>query len=796
MKERGIYLLLGLFFASLVGLWLLEYARVPTLVERDRKGGRVLHELLDLKPDDLRKIEILGGEDGPMVFERREGNRWQMTAPKDAAADPSKVETLAYNLKELSRRPESANLAGDPSQYGLAPPERTVKLWGPATDAPLASLDVGLASLDRRYVRPSGTSGVQVVDARGLDLLRLPAGRWRDHEIFRVPSFEVETLKLSGGWRDLTIRRRRDAWHLVEPVRLPAAEAKVDGLVADLGSLRVVDDTGFVADDVPSGELDRYGLKTPALTVTIESAARGDRRKAPQVVLVGKPVEGKDDKVYAMRGDQDDVVMVDRRFLKDLKPDANAFRSPKVADISVPRVVRVGVEVADGASTEAVRMGNDWAITAPIVARGDRQAIQDFLKGLDQLQTSIYLGPSYLAASGLEKPSMILRVWQARDPRDPTTASALSDPKGDPTLVLKIGRHDAARKAIYARIEGDPTILALPDTAESFLPRNPLAFRDRQVLAVESGQVERIKLAGPGRKVTLNAPVFRVKKQNLGLAPFGWWMIEPVDAPADATSIGKLLHLLGTLRAEALVTETPGPLAKFGLDSPALTVTWSTPPGFSMVEKPRTVDRSPGTVDFENHSLKVGAPLPDRPTVRYAQLSDDPLVFTLGPEALAVLDQEFRDHRVFSIVPDRVREVRLEWPDRDVPVVATLDPSTRRWSLDPGSDAPGFDPNTLNALLAEASKLKTTRYFQHLGDFPRGTGLDPARLTIRLGMDDGSPARTLRIGARAGPGPGQAYASTDLGPGGAIFLLPEAPFAGLLRAPRRSGDLPENVFAP
>lgn len=794
MKERGIYLLLGLFFASLVGLWSLEYARVPTLVERDRKGGRVLHGLLDLKPDDLRKIEILGGEDGLMVFERREGNRWQMTAPKDAAADPSKVETLAYNLKELSRRPESANLAGDPGQHGLAPPERIVKLWGPATDAPLASLDIGLASLDRRYVRPSGTSEVQAVDARGLDLLRLPAGRWRDHEIFRVPSFEVDALKLSGGGHDLAMRRRREAWHVVEPVRLLAAEAKVDGLVADLGSLRVVDDTGFVADDVPSGELDRFGLKTPALTVTIESAARGDRRRAPQVLLVGKPVEGQDDKVYAMRGDQDDVVMVDRRFLKDLKPDVNNFRSPKVADISVPRVARVGVEVADGASTEAVRMGNDWAISAPVVARGDRQAVQDFLKGLDQLQTSIYLGPSYLAASGLEKPSMTLRIWQARDPRDPT-ASATSDPKGDLALVLKIGRRDAARKSIYAQIEGDSTILALPDTAESFLPRNPLAFRDRQVLAVESDQVERLKLIGPGRKVTLNAPVFRVKKQNLGLAPFGWWMVEPVDAPADATSVGKLLHLLGTLRAEALVTETPGPLARYGLDTPALTVTWSTSPGFSMVEKPRLVDRVFGTVDFENHSLKVGATLPDRPNFRYAQLSDDPLVFTLGPEALAVLDQEFRDHRVFSIVPDRVREVRLEWPDRGAPVVSTLDPSTRQWSVDPGSDAPGFDPNMLNALLAEASKLKTTRYFQHLGDFPQGTGFEPARLTIRLAMDDGSPARMLRIGARAGQGPGQAYASTDLGLGGAVFLLPEAPFAGVLRAPRRSGDLPDNVFA-
>jgi Domain of unknown function (DUF4340) len=788
MKDRGTYLLLVLFFAGLGGLWYADFSRVPTRSEIAQRSNRVLPSLIDTKPDDLQKVEILGG-DQPLIFERRDGNRWQMTAPMDVAADPSKVETLAYNLKELSRRPDSATLEPDLSRYGLDHPERTIKLWGSATDAPLATLEIGRASLDRRYVRAGGSDGVEVVDARGLDLLRLPPVRWRDHELFRVPSFEVDAVNLSSGGRDLKLRRGRGAWHVVEPIRLLASDARVDGLIADLGSLRVLDDSRFFANDVKPADLDRYGLKTPALTIEVDSA-RVDRRRGSHVLHVGKSVEGKEGLIYAKRGDQDDVVIVDQRVLKDLRPEPNSFRSPKVADITPARVIRIGVEEGDGGTIEAARYGNDWAIVAPSTARGDRQAIQEFLKSLDQLQTGIYLNPRELADSGLDKPTLRLKVWHAPDRREPG-ASASSDQKGDLAMNLRIGHRDAARKVIYAQIEGDPTILALPDTANAFLPRNPLAFRDRQVLAVDVDPIEQIKFVGASRKVTLNAPVFKVGKQNMGLAPTNWWMVEPIQVLADAPSVGQLLRLLGNLRAESLVTEKPENLDKYGLKTPVLTVTWSATAGFSMVAKP---SKTPGSIAMEDHSLLVGAPLPDKPSVRYAKLDDYPLIFTLGQDVLGTLDSEWRDHQVFAFDPTQVRKVHLGWPDRDLSLIAAAGTSARGWVLDLEQDAPDFDPASIGPLVLAASKLTTNRFAQYLGDFPRGVDLEPARLAIRFDLDDGSPPRLLKIGVPAGNG--QVFATTEAGGKGPIFYLPEAPFAPLMKAPRHKGDLPDNVFAP
>jgi hypothetical protein len=789
MKNRSTYALLMLFFAGLVGLWVADFAQVPTRKARERMSNRVLHELTETKPDDLRQVEILGGTE-PIVFQRRDGNRWQMTSPMDVAADPSMVETLAYNLKELSRKPEAATLEGDPTRYGLAPPERTIRLWGTSTAEPLASLDVGKTSVNRRYVRATGSEGVEVVDARLLDLLKLPAERWRDHELFRVPSFEVDAVSISALGKSLKLRRGRDAWRVVEPIHALAIEARVDGMIADLGSLRVLDDTRFVANDVRGDALDRYGLKTPALTIEID-AGRGNRKREPQVLHVGKPVEGKEGQVYARRGDQDDVVAVDTRVLKDLSTDPRAFRSPKVADIQVARVARIEVERPGGDGFEVVRSGNDWTIVRPSPTRADRESIQNFLKSLDQLQTSSYPTPEAVPDPGLDDTALILKVWQARDPRDPI-ATASKDPRGDLAMSLRVGRRDAARKSIYARIEGDPTILALPESAGDFLPRDSLAFRDRQILAEASHQIERIKLVGPNRKVTLNAPI--IKLDPFYNAPFGWWMVEPIDALADAPSVGRLLKLLSNLRAESLVAEKPDALDKHGLKSPALAVTWSYLPRSSMLRQGPGFDPSPGTVAYEDHTLLVGARVPGRPEVRYARLADRPLIFTLGQDVLGVLDSEWRDHRVLAFDPKHVRHVRLDWPDRSVSLASVPEGKDRKWSFAGPTDAPEFNPSQMTPFLQLASNLSTPRFVQYLGDFPGQWGLTPPRLSIRFDLDDGSPPRFLKLGIPAGPG--QILATAEAESKGPVFLVPASQFAAWTRPPRRHDDLPEDVFAP
>ena len=783
MKTRGTYALLALFFAGLIGLWAANLAQIPTRAILERTSHRILAGLVDTKPDDLRKVEILGGED-PLVFERGEGNHWQMTSPMDVAADPSKVETLAYNLKELTRRPDAATLDGDPAKFGMAPPERIIRLWGTATDAPIASLDVGKVSLDRRYVRATGAEGVEVVDAKGLDLLKLPPTRWRDHEIFRVPSFEVDAIRISAGGEDLKFGRTRKGWHILAPYKVPAAEARVDALIADLGSLRVLDDSRFVADDVPIADLGRYGLKDPVLTIEVD-AGRVVRRPTKQVLRVGKPVEGKEGQVYVLREGQDDVLAVESRVLKDLRPDPISYRSPKVADINVARVIRIEVEKpSEGDGFEAVRTPNGWAILRPSPAYADRQAVQDFLKSLDQLQTSTYLPTHAAAELGLEKPSMVLKIWEAPDPQD-TSGQPSADPNGELAMTLQVGRRDIPRKAIYVRIEGDPNILVLPDSAHDFLPRTSLAFRDRRMLAVAADKIERIKFEGPGRRVTLIPPI--LKNMGLGKIPIGWWLVDPVTAPADSRSVGQLLKLLANYRAETLVAESAPDLDKFGLKTPTLIVTWSNIAPISMIAKPAEATSPPARTPLEDHALLIGSPVPNRPNLRYAKLGDRPIIFTVGMDLLAVLDSEWHDHRVLSFDPKQVRKVQLDWPDRDLVLKLVEEGSNRKWTLQGSVDSSTLDPGRLLPLLESASRLETMRFAQYTGEFHEVAGLKSPQLTIRFELDDGSPAPDPEARRQGRRRPTLRH-DLDRCPGGG---LPRAHFflRGLDQAPEASRRL-------
>ncbi len=784
MKTRGPYVLLALFFAGLLGLWVADNARIPTRQDRDRAKNRVLVDLIDVRPDDLRKIEIVGG-DRPVVLERREGNLWQMTSPVDVAADPSKVETLAFNLKSLTRRPEAATIQGKAEEFGFGPSAKVVRLWGLATDGPIASLDLGKVSLDRRYVRVTGSEGVEVVDAQVLELADLAPVRWRDRELFRVPSFEVDAVKVSGPGRDLELRRKSDGWRIVGPIKALARENRADGLVADLGALRITDDARFVLDDAKPADLDRFGLTTPALTIEVD-AGRVDRRRPRQVLHVGKPVEGQAGLVYARQGGQDDVVIIEGRSLAGLGSDINGFRSPKVADIHPARVYRFRVE-ADGKEFEVGRSGNEWAIIKPELAKADRQAVQSFLKSLDGLQTEIYLTPAGVPDSEVDKPQITLKVWEAGDTRPSADLASV-----EPDFVLKVGRRDATRKTLYGQTGGDSTVLGLPDSALDFLPRGAVNFRDHLVLALRVERIERLTLSGSGKKLALNAPVLALDPFKTG--PIGWWMVEPIVAPADSETMGRLLKLLAGLRAESLVADKVDDLAKFGLKDPPLTLTWSAFASPSTGPAGSAAREIPTPLKLEDFALRIGSQVPGRPSSRYAKLDEGPLVFTISADAVATLGAEFRDHHALSFDPNRVRKVRLDWRDRGVTLSHRPGPSGPTWVIEGPVEPGGLRPELAPALIRAASALMTNRFLQYDGPIPPPTGLEPAVLTIRFEFDDATAPKVLKVGHPSAKA--EVFASTAAGPTGPIFLAPDAPFGDWIKPPRQAGDLPDNVFVP
>lgn len=771
MKNTTQIVLFVLFLGGLLAYWYADYRGIPGARERLRKAGLVLPDLSGTAPGEIHRVEVLDTEGRlALAFERRGSDRWQMTTPIDALADRSRVEALVTNLKDLRRARDAGTIQGDPATFGLRPPSLTIRLLGEDRRTPLAVLAVGKTVGENRYVHAEGAEGFEVVPARVLGPLDLPAEQWREKGLFPLATFEIQAVDVRGPGRRLAVERAAGRWRITAPFRAPAEASKVEGLLADLTALRVSEGgRGFVANDVK--DFSPYGLDDPTLTVEVVSK---DAPKTPLVAQFGNAVPGEPGLVYARRADQDDVVAVDGKVLLNLGTDPVALRSRKIAEIDLGRIDFLRIE-AGGARYELARYGPTWAVLKPQRGPADDQTMRRLLDRLGNLPVVDVADLSQVAGPGFDQPVMVLQAWQDGLPTGAEAASKSEaiEPHGEPSLTLRLGRTDQRRRVIYAQVEGDRSVLALPIEAADLIPQGPLAYRSLSILTLSPTSIARLSRTLDGQRIVLTAP------RTPG--DFAHWrLVEPVDTPADPVAIPKLVTLLSGLRAERLITEEAQDLRPYGLDAPSLTITWSLRPE----ARPRENAQAP-----REGTLQIGAELKDHPGSRYAQVAGQPLVFSLGALALDILQAELHDHHIFTFAIDQANRLVLRWPGWTLALARRDD----QWQPEPGSDLAGLDPKRFESLLSLLAKLETPRFVQYEGPIPPQAGLSEPRLTVEVGLSGGGGTRVLRIGAQQSDA--HRYATADLGTSGAVFLLPSGPWDPWLNLVGTPRELPRDLFA-
>ncbi len=329
--------------------------------------------------------------------------------------------------------------------------------------------------------------------------------------------------------------------------------------------------------------------------------------------------------------------------------------------------------------------------------------------------------------------------------------------------------------------EADPThaILAIPDGFLEVLPKDAFAFRDRSVSSLSPAQVSRLTITRDGRTVVLAVA-------ESSSRPNHWRMLEPVVAPANDEAVTSALTLLADLRAESFVSDAPGDAKAFGLDTPTLSVSWTTEPDSAA---PKTGQAAPKTT-----TLRVGSKDP-RTGSFFASLTGHPLIFALKPSILLPFEAEFHSPRVLLFPAGKAERLVLRWPGRKLSFVPR--PGARsgptKWRPEPGVDLSGFDLSRLDPLVSDLSRLTTQRFDQYKGAFPSESGLSSPRLAIEVDLSGQAP-RELRVGnARAD---GALFATTATGSSGPVFFLAGPAWTSLVHAFSQGGELPADVFAP
>ncbi len=207
MKKHHATIVLAIIFCTgLIVLWWAD----KTGLDQDESDA-IVRALEKVPASDIKRLEILEPKTGRestqansrperMVFERRDEGRWQMIEPFDVAADPSLVETLAQNLKALRRSPDVGTIHSPLKDFGLEPPATIVRFYGSDSRKPLGALEVGRSLREQLYVRPEGSTRIEVIDSR-LPRHAEPQRptQWLATSLcFYMTSFRVSTLRSPG----------------------------------------------------------------------------------------------------------------------------------------------------------------------------------------------------------------------------------------------------------------------------------------------------------------------------------------------------------------------------------------------------------------------------------------------------------------------------------------------------------------------------------------------------------------------------------------------------------------------
>jgi hypothetical protein len=213
-------------------------------------------------------------------------------------------------------------------------------------------------------------------------------------------------------------------WKLKQPKELSdrtADSGKVDRLLSDLRDLQAAK---LITEKASDSELERYGLKSPAIRVTV-TTAKPDQKTEDYLYLFGKETDDKVN-VYAKQGSRDVVFLVAKSALEPLQGD---WQDPIVFHLEVPKVKGLKlIGWQDVVGSPFVldlerKSAQDWVVKSPPDFKLNVPQAEGLLAGLSEVRAVRFLGkgvPKLEQKLGLQEGALEI-VLTLEGEKDPTT---------------------------------------------------------------------------------------------------------------------------------------------------------------------------------------------------------------------------------------------------------------------------------------------------------------------------------------------------------------------------------------
>ncbi len=562
---------LVLLLAVLLGaLWIVrEYD------QRRQRAGEQAGGLLGVPTEDITAFSV-ATSNGTVRLVSHSGV-WFLAEPMCARADQAAVQRELDRLHHLTTvltidAADQAGRALGPAQYGLAEPRaRLVVQTATLTNRYAVGFPVALR--EAVYLRVNDSADIVAVEGELDELVAIDAATVRNRALFAPSQKRVARLDIERGDAPFIQLARRDGeWWMQQPRVGRGDEDVIEMLVEGLLGATIQDFFWDPAGDaiaptlsavaptramaaVPRAVLETCGLDDSLqarLTIWHEGDALG------QEVVLGRKVEGADNRIYAMLGGIPAVYEIDGAIFDALPELASDLRDRRLFPVTVDAVQQIEIDGPDRKLVIRRDVGKGWRIIDPVQWAADPLLVRAFIAGA-------------VGSTGLRFHEQGALTGLVANASDPDYRVALE-------VLREGGEGEDARQTYSYRIwlpgETSPGVGHLLDAAElqeldgrqlawlGFMQLDPLAFRDRTMLALVPDDIQRIdsRLAGVERTVTLDAD--------------GAWSTAQTNQVANIDAVNGILFAVCNLRAERIVARGVGRLPDFGLTDTADTLSF------------------------------------------------------------------------------------------------------------------------------------------------------------------------------------------------------------------------------
>ncbi|HYI01490.1 DUF4340 domain-containing protein [Hyalangium sp.] len=233
------------------------------------------------------------------------------------------------------------------------------------------------------------------------------------------------------------------------------------------------------------------------------------------------------------------------------KPDEGGTPAPVFTQLTVK---------AQGVTATLEQQGDTWRLTAPVLAKADKWAVEGILSQLQsgKFKATVEEAPTDadLEKYGL-KPPVFSVTAKAYVPE--ASGGGKEDPARQRTVTLHGGIENPFDGSVYVRRDEDPRVYSADGSVRYALEKDLYALRDKEILALDEASLKALEVVAKANSYSLE----RDSDQS-------WRLTKPAAVRADGDRLKQALKSLKEQRALSFPTDSAQERTRLGLDKPVL----------------------------------------------------------------------------------------------------------------------------------------------------------------------------------------------------------------------------------